>query len=165
MTEINIANSDSDYSIIKKLANTIWREYYIPILGLMQVEYMLNKYHTVSTITNRVEQGYKYFVITYEQTPVGFISIKKEKDSLFLSKIYVLKDYRGRKIGKTAMQFIYDKAKSMNCNKVVLTVNKHNSSSINAYEKLGFNNIGEIVIDIGNGFVMDDYKMEKRIEN
>jgi ribosomal protein S18 acetylase RimI-like enzyme len=164
MIRINIANSVSDYSIIEKLANTIWREYYIPILGLMQVEYMLAKYQTSSTIATQVEQGYKYFVITYEQIPVGYISIKKEKDSLFLSKIYILKNYRGRKIGKTAMQFIYDKAKNMDCNKVVLTVNKHNSNSINAYVKLDFKNLGAIVKDIGNGFVMDDYQMEKTLK-
>ncbi len=165
MTEINAANSVSDYSIIEKLANTIWREYYISILGLMQVEYMLTKYQTESAIATQVDNGFEYFIINYKNKDVGYLSVIKENDTLFLSKIYILKNYRGRKIGKTAMQFIYDKAKNMNCNKVVLTVNKHNSNTISAYEKLGFKNIGSIVKDIGNGFVMDDYKMEKSIED
>lgn len=163
MIEINAANSVFDYSIIEKLANTIWREHYIPILGLMQVEYMLTKYQTVNAIATQVDNGFEYFIINYKNKGVGYLSVIKENDALFLSKIYVLKNYRGRKIGKTAMQFIYDKTKSMNCNKVVLTVNKHNSNTISAYEKLGFKNIGSIVKDIGNGFVMDDYKMEKKI--
>ncbi len=164
MIKINIANPVSDYLIIEEMANTIWREYYIPILGLMQVEYMLAKYQTKSTIATQVDNGFEYFIINYKKEDVGYLSVIKENDALFLSKIYILKNYRGRKIGKTAMQFIYDKAKSMNCNKVVLTVNKHNSNSISAYEKLGFKNIGSIVKDIGNGFVMDDYKMKKNIE-
>jgi hypothetical protein len=32
-----------------------------------------------------------------------------------------------------------------------------------AYQKIGFEIIEELVIDIGNGFIMDDYKMEKSI--
>ncbi len=46
---------------------------------------------------------------------------------------------------------------------IVPTVNKNNSLAIRAYEKLGFENLGSIVADIGNGFVIDDYRMEKRI--
>ena len=30
-------------------------------------------------------------------------------------------------------------------------------------EKLGFKNVGPLVTDIGNGFVMDDYQMEKAL--
>ena len=94
---------------------------------------------------------------------VGYISIRKEKEWLFLSKIYVLSDYRGNKIGKTAMQFIEEKAKSYHLKTIMLTVNKNNTNSIKAYEKLGFINVGSVVKDIGNGFVMDDYQMVKRL--
>jgi RimJ/RimL family protein N-acetyltransferase len=42
-------------------------------------------------------------------------------------------------------------------------VNKNNVNSIKVYEKLGFKKTGPVIQDIGNGFVMDDYKMEKDI--
>lgn len=45
----------------------------------------------------------------------------------------------------------------------MLTVNKNNVKAIRAYEKTGFKNIGSLVQDIGNGFVMDDYKMEQTV--
>lgn len=163
MTEIIIANTASDYKLIAQLADTTWREHYTPIIGLEQVEYMLTKYQSPDAISNQVDEGYKYFIITYEKTPVGYLSFNKEKEVLFLSKIYILIDYRGKKIGKAALQFIEDSSKKMGCNKIVLTVNKHNNNSILAYEKLGFINLGSIVMNIGNGFVMDDYKMEKSI--
>ena len=38
-------------------------------------------------------------------------------------------------------------------------VNKYNSNSIAAYEKMGFLNLGPTVADIGDGFIMDDYIM------
>ncbi len=45
----------------------------------------------------------------------------------------------------------------------MLTVNKNNVRAINAYEKIGFKNLGSVIQEIGHGFVMDDYKMEKTI--
>jgi len=164
MIEINIANTVSNYKLIEQLANVIWREHYIPITGEGQVEHMLEKYQSETAISSQIKDGFQYFIIYYDETPTGYLSIKKENESLFLSKIYVLKEYRGKKIGKTAMLFVEDKAKDMNCTKVVLTVNKNNTNSILAYEKFGFRNLGSVVKDIGKGFVMDDYKMEKPLQ-
>ena len=44
--------------------------------------------------------------------------------------------------------------------KMWLTVNKGNENAIAAYLKLGFVRSGELLTDIGNGYVMDDYTME-----
>ena len=163
MTEITIANTEYDFKLIAQLADITWREHYTPIIGLEQVEYMLTKFQSVNAISTQVDEGYQYFIINYEKTSVGYLLFIKEKNSLFLSKIYILSNYRGKKIGKAAMSFIEDRAEKLNCNKIKLTVNKNNSNSIAAYEKIGFIKKGAIVMDIGNGFVMDDYKMEKSI--
>jgi ribosomal protein S18 acetylase RimI-like enzyme len=50
-------------------------------------------------------------------------------------------------------------AKSNNQKGVFLNVNKYNKAKF-FYEKLGFVISKEEVIDIGNGYVMDDYVME-----
>jgi ribosomal protein S18 acetylase RimI-like enzyme len=89
------------------------------------------------------------------------VAVKKETDFLFLSKIYVLSTYRGKKIGKAALQHVVDMANSFNLNTIKLNVNKFNTNSILAYKKLGFIKIKSIITDIGNGFIMDDYQMEK----
>ena len=102
-------------------------------------------------------------MLVYENTPVGYIAITTEEDALFLSKIYVLRTYRGKKIGTQALKFIENKARELNLKRITLTVNKNNHSAIKAYEKLGFENLGPKIMDIGNGFIMDDYKMAKVI--
>ncbi len=163
MTDIIVANTMHHYSQIARLAAVIWHEHYIPIIGKLQVDYMLDKYQSATAIEKQVAMGYEYYIMTFEKTPVGYISIKKEAESLFLSKIYVLSSYRGKKIGKTAMNFIEKKAKDYQLKNIRLTVNIHNTNSIKAYETLGFVNIGALVTDIGNGFVMDDYQMLKPI--
>jgi ribosomal protein S18 acetylase RimI-like enzyme len=48
--------------------------------------------------------------------------------------------------------------------KLWLTVNKYNAESIAWYERLGFTKAGEIVMDIGGGYIMDDFRFEKPID-
>jgi len=50
-------------------------------------------------------------------------------------------------------------AKEEKMRAVVLNVNRFNPA-VSFYEKYGFKIIKEEVIDIGNGYVMDDYVME-----
>lgn len=63
-----------------------------------------------------------------------------------------------------ALEFIENLAIQQGLKKIVLTVNKHNSVTIEKYLKMGFRNIGPIVTDIGNGYVMDDFILEKNLQ-
>ncbi|MBU3822826.1 GNAT family N-acetyltransferase [Flavobacteriaceae bacterium XHP0103] len=153
----------SDFNQIEVLANTIWRDHYIPIIGKAQVDYMLEKFQSAKAISEQVDNGFEYFTIIYETLPVGYLSIKKEPETLFLSKIYVLKSYRGKQIGKKALNFIEAKAGNYQLKSISLTVNKNNVNAFNSYLKMGFENKGSVVMDIGNGFVMDDYQMIKKV--
>ncbi len=163
MAKIIIANKKAQYNLIEKLGDTIWREHYTSIIGIDQVEYMLNKFQTAEVIESQISNGYEYYLILKKEKLVGYLSIKKDNDSLFLSKLYILLKLRGHGLGKMAMDFIENHAKTKGCDKIKLTVNKYNTNSIKVYEKIGFTKTGAVVMDIGNGFVMDDYTMVKDI--
>ena len=165
MIKIIPATKRIDFDCISKLAHIIWYEHYVSIISLEQIDYMLNKYNSVQALEDQVNQGFLFFYITYNDSPVGYVGVKKESDYLFLSKLYVLSNYRGKKIGKAAMQHVIELAHSFKLQKVKLTVNKYNTNSILAYEKMGFIKTKEVVTDIGNGFIMDDYEMEMTINN
>lgn len=164
MVEINIAKTTSDILVIEKLADTIWREHYIPIIGLNHVEYMLDKYQSFDSMRYQIDNGSFYYIIFYNSQPVGYLSFNIEEDALFLSKIYILKKFRRKNIGKAAMSFVEKATVKSGLSKIYLTVNKNNTDTINTYEKLGFINTGSSIKDIGNGFIMDDYKMVKMID-
>ena len=149
--------------IIEKLAHDIWNEHYTPIIGKTQVDYMLDKFQNVDAMLKQIENNYKYFIINYNKTDIGYLAFKIVDSDLFLSKIYILKDFRGKSFGKQAMDFVSKQAQISECITITLTVNKYNSNSIKAYEKIGFINSEELVQDIGYGFVMDDYKMVKTL--
>ena len=146
---------------VVRLANIIWPEHYSPIIGKDQVEYMLRTFHSSQSIANEVNnKHYQYYLILRDDKPVGYIGIKLEKESLFLSKIYVLAENRGHGLGKKAIEFLRELTSSNQLGKITLTVNKHNLNSISAYQSVGFQITGKVCTDIGEGYVMDDYQME-----
>lgn len=152
--------SGDDLGMTEILAKEIWKEHYTPIIGEKQVAYMLEKFQSVEAMTAQINEGYHYFLIKDNDSPVGYLSYQKRDDQLFLSKIYVRKDSRGKGFGKMTMKFVMDEARKNACAKVSLTVNKYNYDSIKAYESIGFMKIKALVQDIGEGYVMDDYYME-----
>lgn len=156
-------SSESQLALVEEMAAVIWQEHYTPIIGSDQVFYMLDKFQSVRAMREQLGQGYEYYVIKKENQRVGYLSFVKRVDALFLSKVYVLKSFRRLGIGRAAMDFVEKSAIERNCSKVSLTVNKNNRNSIKAYEKAGYRNIESIVMDIGEGYVMDDYKFEKDI--
>lgn len=142
---------------ISKMSKTIWTEAYRDLLSEAQIDYMLETFLSVESIKNQINSGFEYFILK-EDKPVGFAAIKEEAEKVFLSKIYIYKEYRQ----KGYLRDFVEKLKSRH-KPIYLTVNKHNHLAIQAYQKLGFQITSELVTDIGRGFVMDDYILELTI--
>jgi len=147
------------------LAAEIWREYYPQILGDAQVEYMVNTYQSFEAMAKVASSGCMYFIIRYGDADAGYMAVEPNNPDgkLFLSKLYLKSEMRGKKISYAAWEKIKEIAKEYGIKKVWLTVNKSNAPSIAVYEKLGFKMVDSVVNPIGNGFVMDDYVMEREI--
>lgn len=157
------ASEAADFRQIAGLADTIWREHYIPIIGKPQVEYMLHRFQSAAAIAKQVAGGMAYYLIRSGGIPVGYLAFEKRGEELFLSKIYLLRPYRGQGLGREAMDFVTREALEMGCSRIALTVNKNNDLSIKAYQGMGFQTEGSLVADIGGGFVMDDFRMTREI--
>ena len=157
------ATSNTHFEQIADLASIIWKEHYTKLIGEEQVIYMLQTFQSTEAIKKQVIEHYEYYILAYNTKPVGYISIKEENSYLFLSKLYLLNRFRGKKIGKKDLFFIEERAIILGIKTIRLTVNRLNTNSIKAYEKMGFKTKGPLVTNIGNGFVMDDYEMIKTI--
>ncbi|HOJ79529.1 MAG TPA: GNAT family N-acetyltransferase [Clostridiales bacterium] len=147
---------------LAELAREIWTEHYTPLIGPGQVSYMLSKFQSAGSILNDIAaNGYRYFIVYDGSKPAGYFAVKPEPDkkALFLSKFYLEKSCRGRGISRIMLDRIMRIARESGLGYIWLTVNKYNETSIKIYQRLGFRIVEDIVTDIGNGFVMDDYKM------
>lgn len=142
---------------LSKLASAIVKEHYDPILGNEQNDYMIEKFQSVKALTEQLEHGYQYYMVYHkEQEKAGFLAFYKRNQELYLSKLYLKRECRGKGLSKDMLEFVRAQAKHMGVSTISLNVNKYNPS-IAAYEKLGFERTGEEKNPIGNGYFMDDY--------
>jgi len=163
-TKIIAVTAQPGINIIVSLARSIWTEHYVPIIGQEQVDYMLAKFQSAEAIELQIrEEGCSYYLIYSGGRPAGYLGAKRKDNELFLSKLYVLESERGKGIGRTGIDFLAAECLENGLEYITLTVNKNNLRTIQAYEKMGFDIYGEMIGDIGSGYVMDDFLMRKRI--
>lgn len=141
-----------------ELAKEIWNNYFITIITQSQIDYMIDKFQSELSMTEQIKLGYEYYNFVLDSEIIGYFAVcPKEDNTLFLSKLYLKKAYRGNGYSRKAFEFIKQLAMEKGCNMIWLTVNKHNDDSIAIYKKFGMEIIRSEVTDIGNGYVMDDF--------
>ena len=154
--------TDEQIKELCALAKEIWNEYSICFISQEQIDYMLEKFQSEQVVKAQLNyQQYSYYFLEEDGENFGYFAVQKQKDNLFLSKIYIKKDFRGKGYARKAFtNAIVPIARELELPKITLTVNKYNFASIMAYEKLGFIRTSSVETDIGNGYVMDDYIYE-----
>ena len=147
--------------VLAALASDIWHEYWGIILSDEQIEYMVENFQSEKAMKKQIsEENYSYCFINDNEENIGYFGISPKDGYMFLSKLYIKKEFRGQGTGRKAFEEIKRLSAEQGFNKIRLTVNKYNSNTIKAYDRWGFKTIDAVVTDIGHGFVMDDYIME-----
>lgn len=155
------ANSEH-ISIIIDLTKKIWPVAYGEILSKAQLDYMIDKFYNETALYELMQKGYIFYLAQDDMEKyVGFLSyeINCEPNKTKIHKIYVLPETQGTGLGRQFFELVKEQAIENNQNAIFLNVNKYNNA-IHFYNKLGFTKVKDEVIDIGNGYVMDDYVME-----
>ena len=164
MIKIVKAHCSRDFKAIEKLAAEILPGVYDHIISAKQRAYFMNKFQTEKAIAHQVNfEKRTYYLLNYNNQNIGYLGLDINKNSLHLSKLYILEAFRGKKIGKTALNFIVELGNKQNSTNIELMVNVENSNSIKAYESFGFKIIEQVVNSFPNGFKVHDYKMEKKL--
>ena len=157
-------SSAAQVAEVARMAHQVWNEHYVPIIGQAQVDYMVAKFQSAEAMQSQIESGYDYFQIRQSGLNVGYAAIRHDaaEARVFVSKLYVLAAHRKAGAGRQSLELIERMARERGAKHLWLTVNKGNPS-VRAYERLGFKIVEAMVVDIGGGYVMDDYKMEKPV--
>lgn len=163
MFEIKKAGTN-DIPLIRELTFRVWPQTYASILSQEQIDYMLEMMYSERSLQKQIAEDGCQFIIVYEEgNPVGFASYNEEEPRRWkLHKIYVLGNQQGKGTGKYVMNYIIDEIRKQNATSLFLQVNQHNTAKT-FYERLGFQEVDFINLDIGHGFFMNDYIMEKKL--
>ena len=151
--------------IVIDLTKKIWPVAYGEIWSKAQLDYMIDKFYNETALRELMQKGHIFYLaLDDNDNYVGFVSyeINSEPNKTKIHKIYVLPETQGTGLGRQFFELVKEKAIENQQNAIFLNVNKFNNA-IHFYIKLGFTKVKDEVIDIGNGYVMDDYVMEVAI--
>lgn len=154
-----------DLPLIQELAYKIWPSTYGEILSEEQLKFMLDKFYDLDFLKIQMNNGQHFLLIKEGNAVYGFASYElnyENSNQTKIHKIYVLPETQGKGIGKKLIDFIEKITFENNNSDVILNVNRFNKA-LGFYEKIGFRIIETIDIEIGNGYLMEDYIMEKSV--
>jgi GNAT superfamily N-acetyltransferase len=157
--------SDDNVDILVSMANEIWSKHFTTMFDSKTLSSLIEGAQSRRTILSQLQDGYQYFFIEHHGKRIGYFAYNMDlsKQELFLSKLYIYTDKRGKGIGKKVLNYLEKFCQSVGLNKITLTVYHKNIDSIRAYEKWGFTNLGLVRREFDNGLVFEDIQMEKHV--
>jgi len=165
MTEFTIRPLLTDeVETLCRLANEIWHAHYPAIIGKAQIDYMLAQRYSPENIRASLETSC-WLAAWCGQTMAGFAqTFDDERPHTWkLDKLYVHPDHQRKGVGQALLNETKKHALESGAWRLILRVNRHNAIALAAYAKYGFRIYGENVLNIGHGFVMDDYLLELKL--
>jgi ribosomal protein S18 acetylase RimI-like enzyme len=161
----------ADFATLSQLGETIWYAHYSSIISAAQIGYMLADRYTAQKLRQYLDADDRWLLLLrIDSRAVGYCSYALTDDSgemkpsaMKLEQLYLLPELHHRGLGTLMLRHVEEQARVCKLGTLVLQVNKRNTVAIAFYRKAGFSVRTEAVFDIGGGFVMDDYVMEKAL--
>ncbi len=156
---------EEDIPVIQHVAALTWAPTYEPLLGKVQVDYMLEKIYSKSALLTQLSKGDYFLIANMSGKDIAFASFSVEDHEAQvykLHKLYVLPENHGQGIGRFLLHEVLKKVNDAGGKILQLNVNRSNKARF-FYESSGFTIKKTVDIDIGNGFFMNDYVMELAI--
>jgi GNAT superfamily N-acetyltransferase len=93
-----------------------------------------------------VDANVEYYIISSEEQNIGILKLVLRKplpasdieNALYLEKIYFIKEWTGKGVGRELMNFTFDRAKELNRDCVWLVAMDTADKPVRAYENVGF---------------------------
>lgn len=150
---------------VGELARAIWRQHYASILSSAQIEYMLRKKYSEADLGRYLDATGRWLdVLRVDGVLSGFLRTSVADAERFrLEEIYVTRTVRGQGFGRLLLERAESLALEQGCRLLFLYVHRANTGAVAMYRHNGYVIVKSEAFDIGSGFVMDDYLMEKSI--
>jgi GNAT superfamily N-acetyltransferase len=156
----------ADCGLIGQLAQRIWCSSYPGILSIEQIRYMLELMYAPAALERSMREGVQFELVVADEPPhpeaIGYLAWRSTGPRrLALDKCYLQASWHGRGIGQRMLARTDAVAHQRGHAGIELHVNRGNVKAQRAYLRHGYAIEAEVVTPIGQGFVMDDYRMFK----
>jgi ribosomal protein S18 acetylase RimI-like enzyme len=154
---------EKDIPLIRNMSMQVWPQTYSTILTPDQISYMLEMMYSEQSLSKQMKEQHEFIIVNDGTDPVGFASFSLQSPGIYkLHKIYMLPFMQGKGAGKFVINEILKAIHRKGGQALQLNVNRNNKA-VDFYKKIGFDIIREEDINIGNGYFMNDYVMEKKL--
>ncbi|GAB3013356.1 GNAT family N-acetyltransferase [Niabella terrae] len=151
----------AEVPLIHELALRIWPDTYASILSPEQLEYMLQMMYATPVLEREYRQGVEFYILSVEGRDQGYTAIEDQKDGSYkLHKIYLSQELRGQGLGKLQLRTMEDIVRKRGAKFMLLNVNRFNTA-FGFYQRQGYGILRSEDVDIGQGYFMNDYLMQK----
>ncbi len=161
---IEISKADKQHiPTIRKLADQLWPVAFASILSAQQIDYMLEMMYSYASLEKQLNDGIQYAIVSKDKHNIGYVSYEidyHQTGKTKIHKLYISPLHQRQGVGKAIIDYVALQAARANNNSLFLNVNKYNTQAICFYRKHNFVLVKEEAIDIGEGFIMDDYVFE-----
>ncbi len=158
--------TESDLPTVRRLADRIWKACYPGMISGAQIDHMLGWMYSEAQLRQDVARGVRLELVEVDGVPVGYLATEADGPSgiLHLHKLYLVPERHGRGEGRWMLDHVLDLARAGGFREIRLRVNKANARALRAYERAGFRKLEAVTVDIGAGFVMDDFVLGRDVE-
>ena len=153
--------------LVQEIAYATWPSTFSDILSVEQIEYMLNWMYNNQQLVENLDKGHEFYGFFENDKILGFLEVEasvQASTALKIHKLYVLPSLQGSGIGRQLILQAITCAKVHINNSVILNVNRYNKA-VSFYQKIGFSILKEENIEIGKGFLMEDYIMSLELKH
>lgn len=154
----------ADLPAIRLVAEETWPVAYVEVIGTAQIAYMLDRMYGMDALREQLAKGHIFHLAEESGRPIGFAGFEHHftDGRTRLHKLYVLPSAKGAGLGRQLLNSVVQAALHSGDRAIELNVNKRNPA-LRFYLHVGFTIERDEVLDIGNGFVMDDHVMVLRL--
>ena len=100
--------TENDVDTLVPMAHEIWSDHFKTMFDKEALPRLIEAAQSKKAILSQIEDGYQYFFIDQDERKIGYFAFKidQPKKELFLSKIYVYSDQRGKGVGKEVLDHL-----------------------------------------------------------
>jgi diamine N-acetyltransferase len=151
-------NKKEELESLLPFMTPIWKEVYKDVIPDKQIDFLLDKYFSVSHLEEFQKNGYLYFFVMDGVQKAGLTAFKIYPSYIYLDKLYFRKEHRHQHLGSSLFSYLLNTYHK----DIVLNVNKNNKNAVAAYLHAGFQIDKEETISLPDGMINHDYVLRKK---
>lgn len=160
MESIKIERINSDkVKQLQKIAKQTFFDTFSPYNTEENMEKYLNEGFTIEKLTAELQnKNSEFYFALYEDEIIGYLKVNfgnaqtelQDENSLEIERIYVAKDFHGKKVGQILYNKALEIAENKNLKYLWLGVWEKNVKAIHFYKKNGFTEFDKHIFRFGN---------------